>query len=219
MFLLADGGVSFSVPSTHILWCLFRIAAVYPMWSSLLVIPMLDRDRKRASEYCPGNQNRSWQDTSTLVGTQPRPCVVRKPAIHSFPLRIEHCTLRRAILRRPQHKNLQREVVEDLEGEDGYAINPSNERAFDWAAVETIGRHRWMSALIPRLPPAKNFLIVGVLLLDMRALSTLMCGLRSPVPCGHVLGYVEGPNKHDAFHPSWQPSENFTMIEYGDSTN
>ena len=31
---------------------------------------------------------------------------------------------------------------------------------------------------------------VGILVLDIRALGALMCRLRSPVPHGHVLGYI-----------------------------
>ena len=65
--------------------------------------------------------------------------------------------------------------------------------------------------------------------LDIRALSALMCGLRSPVPYDHVLGKIrarildivplrvrsgpsvqlEGPNKHEHFHLSSRPSRNF----------
>ena len=46
---------------------------------------------------------------------------------------------------------------------------------------------------------------VGFLVLDIRALSALICGLRSPVPQGNGLERAftleEDPNKHERFSP------------------
>ena len=66
---------------------------------------------------------------------------------------------------------------------------------------------------------------VGILVLDIRALSALMCGLRSPVPHGYVLRYrrraslllypyvfVAGPNKHDDFHRVSDLAENSNTL-------